>query len=62
LVRAVPLVPSDFGLTFVKMHHPNDEVIARDVGPPVCKAAFEQALFVYPDARLEIQARGKDLF
>jgi hypothetical protein len=34
----------------VRMHGSRDEVIARVENFLICKAAFEKALFVYPDA------------
>jgi hypothetical protein len=39
----------------VKMHGAKDEVIARVENFLICKAAFEKALFVYPDAHLEMR-------
>ena len=39
----------------VKMLGPRDEVIARVENLLICKAAFEKALFVYPDAHLEMR-------
>jgi hypothetical protein len=39
----------------VKMHGSKDEVIARVENFLICKAAFEKALFVYPDAHLEMR-------
>ena len=39
----------------VKMFGPRDEVIARVENFLICKAAFEKALFVYPDAHLEMR-------
>src|SRR5262245_34134246 len=38
-----------------KMFGPRDEVIARVENFLICKAAFEKALFVYPDAHLEMR-------
>jgi hypothetical protein len=41
------------------MHGLRDEVIARVENLLICKAAFENALFVYPDAHLDMrQGRG----
>jgi len=40
----------------VKMVGSKDEVIARVENFLICKAAFEKALFVYPDAHLEMRA------
>jgi len=37
------------------MHGSKDEVIARVENFLICKAAFEKALFVYPDAHLEMR-------
>jgi hypothetical protein len=39
----------------VKMHGSKDEVIARIENLLICRAAFEKALFVYPDAHLEMR-------
>jgi hypothetical protein len=39
----------------VRMHGAKDEVIARVENFLICKAAFEKALFVYPDAHLEMR-------
>jgi hypothetical protein len=39
----------------VRMQGPRDEVIARAENFLICKAAFEKALFVYPDAHLEVR-------
>ena len=39
----------------VRMHGVRDEVIARVENFLICKAAFEKALFVYPDAHLEMR-------
>ena len=36
----------------VRMHGPRDEVIARVENFLICKAAFEKALFVYPNEHL----------
>jgi hypothetical protein len=46
----------------VKMLGPRDEVIARVENFLICKAAFEKALFVYPDAHLEMRQWGEDHF
>jgi hypothetical protein len=45
----------------VRMHGPRDEVIARIENLLICTAAFEKALFVYPDAHLEC-AKGRGSF
>jgi hypothetical protein len=37
------------------MYGAKDEVIARVENLLICKAAFEKALFVYPDAHLEMR-------
>jgi hypothetical protein len=37
------------------LHGAKDEVIARVENFLICKAAFEKALFVYPDAHLEMR-------
>ena len=39
----------------VKMHGSKDEVIARVENFLICKAAFEKALFVYPNDHLEMR-------
>jgi hypothetical protein len=39
----------------VRMHGPRDEVIARVENFLICKAAFEKALFVYPNEHLEMR-------
>jgi hypothetical protein len=49
----------ELSFKIVRMHGPRDEVIARVQNFLICKAAFEKALFVYPDAHLEMrQGRG----
>jgi hypothetical protein len=50
-------VPTMDELSFkiVKMLGPRDEAIARVENFLICKAAFEKALFVYPDAHLEMR-------
>jgi hypothetical protein len=42
-------------LIIVKMQVAKDKVIARVKHFLICKAAFEKALFVYPDAHLELR-------
>jgi hypothetical protein len=37
------------------MHGSKDEVIARVENFLICKAAFEMALFVYPNVHLEMR-------
>jgi len=39
-----------------------DEVIARVENFLICKVAFEKALFVYPDAHLEMRQGAPDHF
>ena len=39
----------------VKVYDARDEVIVRSSNFLICKAAFEKALFVYPDAHLEMR-------
>jgi hypothetical protein len=39
----------------VEMLGPHDEVIARVENFLICKAAFEKALFVYPNEHLEMR-------
>jgi hypothetical protein len=39
----------------VRMQGSQDEVIARVENFLICKAAFEKALFVYPNAHLEMR-------
>ena len=46
----------------VRMHGPRDGVIARVQNFLICKAAFEKALFVYPDAHLEIRQGARIIF
>jgi hypothetical protein len=43
----------------VKMHGAKDDVMARVENFLICKAAFEKALFVYPDAHLEMRQGAK---
>ena len=45
----------ELSFKIVRMHAPRDEVIARVQNFLICKAAFEKALFVYPDAHLEMR-------
>ena len=45
----------ELSFKIVRMHRPRDEVIARVQNFLICKAAFEKALFVYPDADLEMR-------
>ena len=45
----------ELSFKIVRMHGPRDEVIARVQNFLICKAAFEKALFVYPDAHLEMR-------
>jgi hypothetical protein len=45
----------DQTLTMHFHHGSRDEVIARVENFLICKAAFEKALFVYPDAHLEMR-------
>jgi hypothetical protein len=47
----------------VRLQGSQDRVIARVENFLICKAAFEKALFVYPDAHLARDAaRGEDYF
>jgi hypothetical protein len=39
----------------VKVHGAADEVLARIDNFEICKAAFEKALFVYPQEHLEMR-------
>ena len=39
----------------VRMYGPRDEVVARVDNLEICKAAFEKALFVYPNQHLELR-------
>ena len=41
--------------TAIALHGPRDEVIARVENLLICKAAFEKALFVYPNDHLEMR-------
>src|SRR5258705_11734006 len=51
LIRPMDELP----FKIVRMHGAKDEVIARAENFLICKAAFEKALFVYPDAHLEMR-------
>ena len=42
----------ELSFKIVRMHGAKDQVIARVENLLICKAAFEKALFVYPDAHL----------
>jgi hypothetical protein len=42
-------------VALISMQGSRDEVIARVENLLICKAAFEKALFVYPDAHLEMR-------
>jgi len=46
----------ELSFKIVRMHGPRDEVIARVQNFLICKAVFEKALFVYPDASRLIQS------
>ena len=39
----------------VKVYDARDEVIVRSSNSLICKAAFEKALFVYPNDHLEMR-------
>ena len=45
----------DEAFKIVKVHGAADEVLPRIDNFEICKAAFEKALFVYPDAHLEMR-------
>ena len=45
----------ELSFKIVKMHDSRDEVIARVENFLICKAAFEKALFVYPNEHLEMR-------
>ena len=45
----------ELSFKIVRMHGPRDEVIARVQNFLICKAAFEKALFVYPNDHLEMR-------
>ena len=45
----------ELSFKIVRMHGPRDEVIAHVQNFLIRKAAFEKALFVYPDAHLEMR-------
>ena len=42
----------------VRMHGAKDEVIARVENFLICKAAFEKALFVYPNEHLDARRKA----
>ena len=44
----------DFGFKIVKTNG-GDELLARIGNYEICKAAFEKAIFLYPDDRLEMR-------
>ena len=46
----------ELSFKIVRMHAPRDEVIACVQNFLICKAVFEKALFVYPDASRLIQS------
>ena len=45
----------ELSFKIVRMHGPRDEVIAHVQNFLIRKTAFEKALFVYPDAHLEMR-------
>ena len=45
----------ELAFKIVKLRGPNDEVVARSSNFLVCKAAFEKALFVWPNEHLEMR-------
>jgi len=45
----------DLSFKIVKVHGAHDEVIARAGNLLISKAAFEKALFVYPQDHLELR-------
>jgi hypothetical protein len=45
----------ELAFKIVKMHGEIDEVIARVDNFLICQAAFEKALFVYPNEHLEMR-------
>ncbi len=45
----------DLSFKIVKSEGPHDEVIARVGNFLICRAAFEKALFVYPNDHLELR-------
>ena len=45
----------DLSFTIVKVYDARDEVIVRSSNFLICKAAFEKALFVYPNEHLEMR-------
>jgi hypothetical protein len=45
----------ELAFKIVKMNRTHDEVIARVENFLICKAAFEKALFVYPNDHLEMR-------
>ena len=48
----------ELSFKIVKVYDARDEVIVRSSNFLICKAAFEKALFVYPDARADTSARN----
>jgi len=45
----------ELSFKIVKVHGAVDEVIARVENFLICKAAFEKALFLYPNEHLEVR-------
>jgi hypothetical protein len=51
----------ELAFKIVKLHGPHDEVVVRSSNFLVCRAAFEKALFVWPNEHLEMR-QGHGLF
>jgi hypothetical protein len=45
----------ELSFKIVKVHGARDEVVARSSNFLICKAAYEKALFVYPNDHLEMR-------
>jgi hypothetical protein len=45
----------DVGFKIVKAHAAGDELLARIGNYEICKAAFEKALFLYPNEHSEMR-------
>jgi len=51
--------PENLSFKIVKVHGVHDEVIARVGNLLISKAAFEKALFVYPQDHLELRQSAR---
>jgi hypothetical protein len=52
----------DLSFKIVKMVGPHDEVIVRSSNFLICQAAFEKALFIWPNEHLEMRQGARDYF